>query len=253
RSRRLLRPRAQLKLDFPGMWQARLAGYNVVPQTIGMSGAEVYRLTADGRDPLLLKTEPVSPFSEVPGEAARLMWLRSQRIPCPTVVGTAERAGRLGLPMALAIIGGIPERFASFAEIHRRAAREAGHPPPALSINSHGYIAETAREAIDDSFPYVADTMNRIGRERGWQPMTKADYEASAELTGANFVGTPQQVIDKILFQYDIFGHQRFLVQFSVGTMPHDKIMRSIELYATQVAPVVRKEVARRKAAAAAS
>lgn len=167
---------------------------------------------------------------------------------------SAARAGALGLPMALAIIGGQPERFAPFAQIHKEAAGQAGwEAPPALSINSHGYIAETVREAIDDSFPYVADTMNRIGRERGWQPMTKADYEASAELTGANFVGTPQQVIDKILFQYDIFGHQRFLVQFSVGTMPHDKIMRSIELYATQVAPVVRKEVARRKAAGAAS
>jgi len=163
---------------------------------------------------------------------------------------SAVRAGALGLPMALAIIGGMPERFARFAQIHRHAAQQAGwDPPPALSINSHGYIAGSAREAIDDSFPYVADTMNRIGRERGWQPMTKADYEASAHLRGANFVGTPQDVIDKILFQYDIFGHDRFLVQFSVGTMPHEKIMRSIELYGTEVAPAVRQEIARRKAA----
>lgn len=163
---------------------------------------------------------------------------------------SAVRAGALGLPMALAIIGGMPERFARFAQIHRHAAQQAGwDTPPALSINSHGYIAGSAQEAIDDSFPYVADTMNRIGRERGWQPMTKADYEASAHLRGANFVGTPQDVIDKILFQYDIFGHDRFLVQFSVGTMPHDKIMRSIELYGTEVAPAVRQEVARRKAA----
>ncbi|HVL51115.1 MAG TPA: Atu2307/SP_0267 family LLM class monooxygenase [Actinomycetota bacterium] len=163
---------------------------------------------------------------------------------------SAVRAGALGLPMALAIIGGMPERFARFAQIHRHAAQQAGwDSPPALSINSHGYIAGSAQEAIDDSFPYVADTMNRIGRERGWQPMTKADYEASAHLRGANFVGTPQDVIDKILFQYDIFGHDRFLVQFSVGTMPHDKIMRSIELYGTEVAPAVRQEVARRKAA----
>ncbi|MEX2588244.1 MAG: LLM class flavin-dependent oxidoreductase [Actinomycetota bacterium] len=181
-----------------------------------------------------------------------------QPLPIWVAVGgnprSAARAGALGLPMALAIIGGEPERFAPFAEIHTEAATHAGwDPAPPLSINSHGYIAESAREAIDDSFPYVADTMNRIGRERGWAPMTKAQYEASAELAGANFVGTPQQVIDKILFQYDIFGHERFLVQFSVGTMPHDKIMRSIELYATVVAPAVRKEVARRKAARAAS
>lgn len=161
---------------------------------------------------------------------------------------SALRAGGLGLPMALAIIGGQPERFAPFAQIHREAAGKAGwSPAPQLSINSHGYIAESAQEALDDSFPFVADTMNRIGRERGWPPMTKRDYEASADLQGANFVGTPQQVVDKILFQYDIFGHDRFLVQFSVGTMPHDKIMRSIELYATEVAPAVRREVARRK------
>lgn len=175
-----------------------------------------------------------------------------QPLPVWVAVGgnpqSAARAGILGLPMALAIIGGMPERFAPFAAIHRDAAKRAGwDPAPALSINSHGYIAESAREAIDDSFPYVADTMNRIGRERGWTPMTKKDYEAAAELDGANFVGTPQQVIDKILFQYDIFHHDRFLVQFSVGTMPHDKIMRSIELYATEVAPAVREEIARRR------
>ncbi|HEX2180301.1 MAG TPA: LLM class flavin-dependent oxidoreductase, partial [Actinomycetota bacterium] len=110
---------------------------------------------------------------------------------------SAVRAGTLGLPMALAIIGGMPERFAPFAELHRKAAADAGwDPPPPLSINSHGFIAGSAREAIDESFPYVADTMNRIGKERGWQPMTKADYETSATLRGSDFVGTPQQVID---------------------------------------------------------
>ncbi|HEX2053299.1 MAG TPA: Atu2307/SP_0267 family LLM class monooxygenase [Actinomycetota bacterium] len=181
-----------------------------------------------------------------------------QPLPVWVAVGgnpqSAARAGFLGLPMALAIIGGMPERFAPFADIHREAAKQAGwDPAPALSINSHGYLAPSAEEAIDESFPYVADTMNRIGRERGWQPMTKEDYRASAELRGANFVGTPQQVTDKILFQYDIFGHDRFLVQFSVGTMPHDKILRSIELYGTEVAPAVREEVARRKAAKRAS
>jgi probable LLM family oxidoreductase len=160
---------------------------------------------------------------------------------------SAVRAGALGLPMALAIIGGMPERFAPFAEMHRDAARRAGwDPAPPLSINSHGYIADNAQQAIDESFPYVAVTMNKIGKERGWAPMTHQDYSNSAALQGANFVGTPQQVIDKILFQWDIFRHDRFLVQFSVGTMPHDKILRSIELFGTEVAPVVREEVARR-------
>ena len=154
---------------------------------------------------------------------------------------SAVRAGALGLPMALAIIGGMPERFAPFAELHRAAAREAGHPIPALGINSHGYIADTSRRAIDESFPSVASTMNKIGRERGWPPMTRADYEASAHLRGANFVGDPRQVVEKILFQHEVFHHQRFLVQFTVGSLPHAQVMRSIELFGDQVAPAVRR------------
>jgi probable LLM family oxidoreductase len=174
-----------------------------------------------------------------------------ERLPVWVAVGgtpeSAVRAGMLGLPMALAIIGGMPERFAPFAELHRRAAREAGHdPPPALSINSHGYLASTLEQALDESFPYVADAMNRIGRERGWPPMTRADYDASASLRGANFVGSPEQVVEKILFQHEIFGHDRFLLQFTIGGIPHDGILRSIELLGREVAPVVRDELARR-------
>jgi len=161
------------------------------------------------------------------------------------------RAGALGLPMALAIIGGLPERFAPFAELHRRAAHEAGHEPPALSINSHGFIADTARAAADEAFPAHKTVMDRIGRERGWPPMTRAQFDAAATLRGANFIGSPQEVAEKILFQHEIFGHQRFLVQFSVGTLPHASIMRSIELYGTEVAPVVRAEIARRAASSA--
>jgi probable LLM family oxidoreductase len=153
---------------------------------------------------------------------------------------SVARAGRLGLPMALAIIGGQPERFAPFAALHRRSAEEAGYPPPALSINSHGYIAESSQQAADEAFPPFAETMDRIGRERGWPPMTRQQFEGSRTLRGANFVGSPQQVIEKILFQHEIFHHQRFLVQFSVGTLPHEKIMRSIELFGTEVAPAVR-------------
>jgi alkanesulfonate monooxygenase SsuD/methylene tetrahydromethanopterin reductase-like flavin-dependent oxidoreductase (luciferase family) len=160
---------------------------------------------------------------------------------------SALRAGALGLPMALAIIGGMPERFAPFAELHRRAAQEAGHnPAPRLSINSHGYIADTSQQALDESYPAVSAQMNRVGRERGWPPMARADYDAAAGLRGANFVGSPQQVVEKILFQHEIFGHDRCLLQFSVGTMPHDKIMRSIELFGTEVAPAVRRELAAR-------
>jgi probable LLM family oxidoreductase len=162
---------------------------------------------------------------------------------------SAVRAGTLGLPMALAIIGGMPERFTPFAELHREAARRGGFDAPQLSINSHGYIAETSRQAIEESFPYAASMMNAIGRERGWQPMTREDYEAAATLRGANFVGSPQQVVEKILFQHELFHHDRFLVQFAVGSLPHDRMLRAIELLGTEVAPAVRTELARRAAA----
>jgi alkanesulfonate monooxygenase SsuD/methylene tetrahydromethanopterin reductase-like flavin-dependent oxidoreductase (luciferase family) len=174
---------------------------------------------------------------------------RPQQAPLPVWVavgGTPEsavRAGALGLPMALAIIGGLPERFAPFAELHRRAARQAGHAEPRLSINSHGYIAESSQRALDESFPYVSEAMNRIGRERGWPPLTRADYDAAATLRGANFVGTSEEVVEKILFQQEIFRHDRFLVQFTIGGIPHEGILRSIELLGREVAPAVRAKL----------
>ena len=154
------------------------------------------------------------------------------------------RAGMLGLPMALAIIGGAAERFVPFAQLHRRAAEEAGHGRVALSINSHGYVADTPERALAESYPYAAAMMDRIGRERGWPPHTREDYAHAAELRGANFVGSPEQVVEKILYQHELLGHDRFLIQFSVGTMPHHQIMRSIELFGAEVAPAVRKELA---------
>jgi probable LLM family oxidoreductase len=159
------------------------------------------------------------------------------------------RAGALGLPMALAIIGGEPERFVPFAQLHRQAALEAGHGRLPLSINSHGFVAKTSQDAADEAFPAFKATMDRIGRERGWPPMTRAQFEASRELRGANLVGSPQQVIEKILFQHELFGHDRFLIQLSVGTLPHRSLMRAIELFATEVAPVVRRELRHREAA----
>ena len=167
------------------------------------------------------------------------------------VGGTPEsvvRAASRGLPMALAIIGGMPERFAPFIDLFRQSTRSYGHAALPVSINSHGFIADTHQQAIDDSFPAVQAVMNKIGRERGWAPMQRGQYEAAATLRGANFVGSPEDVIEKILFQHSIFQHQRFLLQLSVGTLPHDKIMHAIELFGTKVAPVVREEIARRTA-----
>ena len=153
---------------------------------------------------------------------------------------SAVRAGRLGLPMALAIIGGLPERFVPFAELHRRAAQEAGHEPPPLSLNVHGFVADTSQAAADTYFPALKTMMDRIGRERGWPPLQRPDFDAGRTLRGALLVGSPQEVVEKILFQHGHFGHGRTLVQFTVGSLPHAETMRSIELFGTEVAPAVR-------------
>lgn len=154
------------------------------------------------------------------------------------------RAATLGLPMALGIIGGAPERFRPLVELYREAADRAGHDAAALpvSINSHGFIADDAADAADTAFPPFAETMTRIGRERGWPPATRQQFDAERALHGALFVGDPQQVIDKIMVQYELFRHQRFLIQLTVGPMPHARVMRAIELLGTAVAPVVRRE-----------
>lgn len=171
------------------------------------------------------------------------------------VGGTPEsvvRAARHGLPMALAIIGGMPERFAPFVDLYRRAAAEFGFDPAALpvSINSHGFIADDAQHAADDYYPSATVLMNRIGRERGWPPSTRTRLEQGKALHGADFVGSPAEIIEKILFQHEIFGHDRLLLQLGIGTIEHRKVMRAIELLGTDVAPVVRQEIASRTEAA---
>jgi probable LLM family oxidoreductase len=153
---------------------------------------------------------------------------------------SAVRAGMLGLPLAIGIIGGEAAPFVELAELHREAARRAGHEPPALGINSHGFLADTREQAFEDSFGPVSEAMNRIGRERGWRPMTRQDYGASATLRGASFVGTPEDVVAKILHQHELFRHDRFLIQLTVGPMPHEKVLHAIELLGTEVAPAVR-------------
>jgi probable LLM family oxidoreductase len=168
------------------------------------------------------------------------------------VGGTPEsvvRAASKGLPMALAIIGGMPERFAPFAQLYRQSSAQHGYTDMPLSINSHGFIADSKQEALDISFPAAKMTMDKIGRERGWSPMSRSQYAQGAELRGANFIGSPDDIIEKILFQHEIFNHDRLLLQLSVGTMPHDKMLHAIELLGTKVAPVVREEIGKRTAA----
>ena len=162
------------------------------------------------------------------------------------------RSATLGLPMALAIIGGEPARFVPLVHLYRQTAMQAGHDPAALrvSINSHVYVADGSRQAADEFFPSYAQTMSRIGRERGWPPVTREAFETSRSPRGALAVGTPEEVAEKLLYEHELFGWDRFLAQLTVGPMPHARVMRAIELFGTKVAPVVRAEVARRRAAA---
>ena len=161
---------------------------------------------------------------------------------------SVARAGYLGLPLAIAIIGGQPERFAPLATLYREAASQAGHDPAGLGlgINGHGFIADTMQAATDTYFPAQKEVMDRIGRERGWPPQTRAQFDAGATPRGHLLVGSPDEVTAKILFQHKIFRNTRYLIQMTVGALPHDKVLRSIELFATKVAPAVRAEVASR-------
>jgi alkanesulfonate monooxygenase SsuD/methylene tetrahydromethanopterin reductase-like flavin-dependent oxidoreductase (luciferase family) len=149
--------------------------------------------------------------------------------------------------MALAIIGGAPARFQPMVDLYRRTAADAGHGPDVarVAINSHGFIAEDSQRAADLAFPPFAETMTRIGRERGWPPTSRAHFEGERGLEGALFVGSPAQVVEKILYQHELFGHDRFGIQLTVGPMSHRDVLRAIELLGTEVAPAVRRATAK--------
>jgi len=166
---------------------------------------------------------------------------------------SAERTGTLGLPMALAIIGGMPERFAPLVEVYRDAARRAGHDAATLpmSVNGHGHIAETSDRAAEEYWAGHERSMRKLGQERGWPPPTRAQYDALRGPRGALLVGDPKTVAEKILFQYDIFGNSRYLI-YLMG-MPHRTVMRAIELFGREVAPLVRAGIAARTEAQPAS
>ncbi len=155
---------------------------------------------------------------------------------------SVARAGMLGLPLMIAIIGGAPARFAPLVELYREAARRAETDPSrlAVGINSHMYIADSAQRAADEFFGPYSQMMNRIGRERGWPPMSRAQFDAGCAPEGHLLVGTPQQVAEKILAHHDLFDHDRFLGHISVGVLPHEKALRATELFAKEVAPRVR-------------
>jgi probable LLM family oxidoreductase len=177
--------------------------------------------------------------------------------------GSIVRAGTLGLPLMLAIIGGAPARFAPLIDLYRQALaggeatpREQSDRPeaavgersdqsgPAVGINSHTYVANTSQRAADEYFPAYSQVMNRIGRERGWSPMTRQQFDAACGPEGHLLVGSPQQVAEKILAEHELFGHNRFLGQISIGTLPHKHVLRATELFGSEVAPIIRAALA---------
>ncbi len=196
------------------------------------------RVTWKGRHRSPLTDQPVYPR---PVQDPLPVWI--------AIGGTSQsaaRAGTLGLPLAIAIIGGEPARFRPFVQIYRDAWKNAGHDPVTarVSINSHGFIADAEQDAAELFWPRYLDVMGRIGRERGWPPPSRAHFDRERSPHGALLLGSPQQVVDKILYEHELFGMDRFLLQLSVGTMPHAQMLRAIELYGTVVAPAVRKALA---------
>ncbi len=153
------------------------------------------------------------------------------------------RAATLGLPMAIAIIGGMPERFVPFADLYRETWAQVGHDPSKLrlAISSHGFLADSTEAAVELAFPPYIATMGRIGRERGWPMPTRQQFDFERAPRGALLLGSPDEVIEKILMEHELFHHDRMMIQFSVGPMKHADIMHSIELFGTRVAPAVRK------------
>jgi probable LLM family oxidoreductase len=191
------------------------------------------------RPPLSEADVSPQPEREIP------LWVAVGGTPASVV-----RAAQLNLPLALAIIGGSYRQFAPFVDLYRQAAAQFGHDADALrvSINSPGFLAPTHQEAIDISHPYFESgwMANHHQRGRG-VPMPRAAYEAQSTRAGAFFLGSPQEVIDKILGQWELFHHDRMTIQMGFGNVPQKEQLASIELLGTEVAPVVRKEIASRQ------
>ncbi len=183
-----------------------------------------------------------------PSIAAQGVYPRPVQAKLPIWIGiggtpaSAVRAGKLGLPLTIAILGGAPDRYVPFAELYRESAQNAGHDASLLPLclNCHFHVAETSKQAADEFFPPYSQLMNRIGRERGWSPMDRRHFDYLRGPEGPLFVGTPQEITDKLLYLHELFGHTRFLAQLVLEGIPHQSVMRSTELFGTQIAPAVR-------------
>lgn len=173
--------------------------------------------------------------------------------PLPVWIGSGGsqdsviRAGLLGLPLVLAIIGGRPLQFEPLVRLYKQAAAHAGHDVSKLPVasHSHGFIAESTEAAAEKFFPPTQQVMNKLGRERGWGRYDRSSFDAARSLEGALYVGDPKTVAEKIIHLRKNVGITRFMLHVPVGTMPHDDVMRAIELLGKDVAPIVREEISK--------
>jgi probable LLM family oxidoreductase len=183
----------------------------------------------------------------------RGVYPRPVQDPLPVWIGSGgtpesvARAGYLGLPLVLAIIGGRPLQFEPLVKLYKKTVARAGHDPLTLSVasHSHGFVAESDEVAADKFFPSTQQAMNKLGRERGWGPYNRATFDAARSLEGALYVGSPKTVAEKIIHLRKNVGITRFMLHCPVGTMPHEDVMKSIELLGKEVAPMVREELAK--------
>ncbi|MEK4248738.1 LLM class flavin-dependent oxidoreductase [Paenibacillus sp. FSL W7-1287] len=188
-----------------------------------------------------------------PSIKGRGVYPRPVQDPLPVWIGSGgnqqsvARAGILGLPLVLAIIGGSPYHFAPLVELYKRAAKRSGHDADKLPVasHSHGFIADTTELAAEQFYPSTAAVMNQLGKERGWSPYNRQTYDYMRGVEGALYVGDPEYVAQKIINLRKHVGITRFMLHMPLGTMPHDQVMHGIELYGKVVAPIVREEVAK--------
>lgn len=201
----------------------------------------------------LTKTEKITwKGKHRPSIHDRGIYPRPVQDPLPVWIGSGGnpesvvRAGYLGLPLVLAIIGGSPLQFAPLVDLYKRAAAEAGHDVSKLPVasHSHGFIAETTETAADKFFPSTQQVMNVIGRERGWGHYDRSSFDNARSFEGALYVGDPDYVAEKIIHLRKNVGITRFMLHLPLGTMPHDEVMNAIELLGKEVAPRVKGEIA---------
>lgn len=194
--------------------------------------AENERVTWSGRFRSPLQESGVYPRPDLP-------------LPIRVAVGgtpqSVVRAATRGLPLALAIIGGAPDRFSVLADLYRKTLQESGYDPAQypLAVHAHGLVAESAEEAAEVFYPSYAVAMSRIGRERGWGPMTREQFEWMRSEEGSLVIGDPDTVAKKILRWREVLGIERFELHVSVGTMPQEVVRRSIELLGNEVRPLL--------------